>query len=260
MKHTKLFAVTSSVAILSALVIVGYAPQNAIQAVGAARTAQPTLRLATSADYKPYEYHDTSTGQDRIVGFDIDVATEIAKELHFKFTVSDMTFDGLVGALQAHRADFVIAGMTPTAARKKSVDFSNIYYQAKNAIVTKKGSKLTTRAALVGKKVGVQLGSTQEQDAKTIKGATVVSLDTIPEIIQDLKTNRIDAAIIESTVAKGNLATNPDLQMNMTTSGDAGSAIAFPKGSPWVNKFNQVLAHMQRDGQMKQLIVKWFGK
>src|ERR1700730_14824101 len=76
--------------------------------------SEPTLILATSADYKPYEFHDTSGGQDKIIGFDIDVANVIAQQLHFKIKIQDMDFNGLIGSLQSKRADFVIAGMTPT--------------------------------------------------------------------------------------------------------------------------------------------------
>ena len=221
--------------------------------------SEPTLVMATSADYKPYEYHVTTGGQDKIVGFDIDVANAIAKQLHFKMKVEDMDFNGLIGALQAHRADFVIAGMTPTAQREKAVDFSEIYYQATNEIVSKKGSPYTTMASLKGKSVAAQLGSIQEAAAKTIPGAQVISLNTIPTVVQDVLTNRADAAIIEGTVAKGYLASNPSLQANpIANTGPNGSAIAFPKGSPWVSKFNTAINTMKKDGELDQLIKKWF--
>ncbi len=222
--------------------------------------AEPTLILATSADYKPYEFHDTSSGQDKIVGFDIDIADAIAKKLHFQYKIQDMDFNGLVGALQSHRADFVIAGMSPTDDRKKSVDFSDLYYQAKMTIVSKKGSPYTTIDSLKGKRVGAQLGSIQETEAKKIPGATVDSLNTIPAIVQQVITGRDDGAIIEDTVAKGYVQQYPQLQMtyipNLTAD---GAAIAFPKGSPWVDKFNQAIREMKQDGELDQLAQKWFG-
>jgi len=176
-----------------------------------------------------------------------------------------MNFDGLIPALQSNRADFVMAGMTPTPERQKNVDFSIIYYDAKNTIVAKQESKLTKPEQLAGKKVAVQTGSIQEEAAKelakTIQGMEIVSLNKTGEIVEEVKTGRVDAAILEDTVAKGYIDANPGLQF--TTINEAennGSAVAFPKGSPYVEDFNKVLKQMQENGEMDKLIKKWFGQ
>jgi len=218
------------------------------------------LVMVTSADYPPYEFRDTATGKDEIIGFDIDIANYIAKELGFELDVRDTDFSGIIPALQSRRADFAMAGMTPTPERKKNVDFSAIYYEAKNTIVAQKGSNLTKTADLASKKVGVQLGSLQEKEAKKFKGANLVPLNRIAEIIQEVKSGRIQAAIIEDTIAKGFIANNPDLEFNTIPNTEAaGSAIAFPKGSDLVGDFNRVLKQLQDSGELKKLINKWFG-
>ena len=125
--------------------------------------------MVTSADYPPYEFRDTATGKNEIIGFDIDIAKYITKELGFELEISDTDFNGIIPALQSRRADFAMAGMTPTEERQKNVDFSDIYYEAKNTIVALKGSKLNSPEDLAGKNVGVQLGSTQEKAAKKFK-------------------------------------------------------------------------------------------
>jgi polar amino acid transport system substrate-binding protein len=103
------------------------------------------------------------------------------------------------------------------------------------------------------------LGSTQEKAAKEIKGTNLVALNKTGEIIQEVKSNRIDAAIIEDTIAKGFIANNPDLEFNtVPNTGEAGSAIAFSKGSPLVNDFNRVLAEMKQSGEIDRLVTKWF--
>ncbi|MBD1928585.1 ABC transporter substrate-binding protein/permease [Trichocoleus sp. FACHB-90] len=215
--------------------------------------------MVTSADYPPYEFRDTASGSADIVGFDVDIANYIAKELGFQLDIKDTDFSGIIPAVQSGRADFAMAGMTPTAERRQNVDFSDIYYEAKNTIVAQKGSNLTTPESLAGKKVGVQLGSTQEKAAKEIKGANLVALNKTGEIIQEVKSNRIDAAIIEDTIAKGFIANNPDLEFNtVPNTGEAGSAIAFAKDSPLVNDFNRVLAEMKQNGEIDRLVTKWF--
>ncbi|MFD2371168.1 transporter substrate-binding domain-containing protein [Brevibacillus sp. GCM10020057] len=224
-----------------------------------------TLTMATSADYKPYEFHDLTSGKDEIAGFDVDIAKYIGQELGYEVQITDMNFDGLIPALQTNRADFVMAGMTPTPERQKNVDFSDIYYDAKNTIVSKKDSNLTKPEQLAGKKVAVQLGSIQESAAKelakTATGLQITSLNKVGEIIEEVKTGRVDAAIIEDTVAKGFVESNPGLQYTTIESEEAnGSAIAFPKGSAHVDEFNKVIKKMKENGEMDKLIKKWFGQ
>lgn len=218
------------------------------------------LVMVTSADYPPYEFRDTATGKNEIIGFDVDIAKFITKQLGYQLEIRDTDFSGLIPALQSKRADFAMAGMTPTAERKQNVDFSNIYYEAKNTIVAKKGSNLKKPEDLAGKTVGVQLGSTQEKAAEKFKNVKLKQLNRTSEIIQEVKAGRIDAAIIENTIATGFIANNPDLEFNTIASNteEAGSAIAFPKGSNLVDDFNRVLAQMKQSGEIENLVKKWF--
>lgn len=222
------------------------------------------LVMATSADYPPYEFVDTSKGSEEIVGFDVDIARAVAEKLGYELEINNIDFNGLIPALQAGRADMVMAGMTPTEERKKNVDFSDVYYVAKQTIMSSKEAGINDSKSLDGKKVGVQLGSIQEKRAKELKedGSTmeIVPLNRINEIVQELKAGRIDAAIIEDTVAKGFLEANSELQaIPISEEGPAGSAIAFPKGSELVDDFNTALAEMKSSGQIEELVKKWFG-
>lgn len=233
---------------------------NTAPSGGGAGSSAQTLTMATSADYPPYEFIRTETGSEEIVGFDVDIAKYITEQLGYELKINNMDFNGLIPALQAGRADFVMAGMTPTEERKQNVDFSIIYYEAKNSIIAKQGSNLTTAANLNGKKVGVQLGSIQEKFAKdNLQQANVVPLNKINEIVQEIKAGRLDAAIVEDTVASGFIQSNPDLEFHtLPNAGEAGSAIAFPKGSELVVRFDPILQEMIDSGKMNELITKWF--
>ncbi len=224
---------------------------------------EKVLKMATSADYKPFEYIDTAKS-DEIIGFDVDLAKAIAGKLGYKVEVVDMDFGGLVTAVKNGQADFVMAGMTPTAEREKNVDFSDIYYTANHMIVTSKSSKIESVKDLEGKTVGVQMGSIQEEKAqelaKTTK-LTVENRDKIPELVQEIKSKRFDAAIIEDLVAQGYLEKNDDLT-GFLLEGDAeevGSAIAFKKGSELRDQFNEELKKMKENGELEELVLKWFG-
>lgn len=109
------------------------------------------LVMGTSADYKPYEYVEASKS-DEIIGFDVDVAKYIGKELGYEVKVKDMDFGGLLASLSSGKVDFVMAGMTPTAERKNNVDFTDIYFVAKNMVVSKKDSNIKSVEDLKGKK------------------------------------------------------------------------------------------------------------
>ncbi|MCM3692956.1 transporter substrate-binding domain-containing protein [Neobacillus niacini] len=222
-----------------------------------------TLVMATSADYAPFEYIE-SDKSDEIIGFDVDLAKAIAGKLGYEVEVKDMDFGGLIQSLKSGQADFVLAGMTPTEKRKKNVDFSDIYYTAQHMVISKKDSGISTVEDLEGKTVGVQLGSIQEGKADEINETVAIKVENrnrIPELIQELKAGRFDAIIIEDTVAKGYLDKEADLT-SYTISDDpeeAGSAIAFPKDSALTKEFNKELQEMKDNGELQELIVKWFG-
>ncbi|KGM46205.1 transporter substrate-binding domain-containing protein [Neobacillus niacini] len=222
-----------------------------------------TLVMATSADYAPFEYIE-SDKSDEIIGFDVDLAKAIAGKLGYEVEIKDMDFGGLIQSLKSGQADFVLAGMTPTEKRKKNVDFSDIYYTAQHMVISKTDSGIATVEDLKGKTVGVQLGSIQEGKAEEINKTVAIKVENrnrIPELIQELKAGRFDAIIIEDTVAKGYLDKESDLT-SFTMSDDpeeAGSAIAFPKDSDLTEKFNKELKNMKENGELQELIVKWFG-
>jgi len=244
-----------------AMLVAAIAIAFSLIAIASYAQANKTLTLATSPDYPPYEFKDTAVSGNEIIGFDIDIAKYITKELGYELKVVGMDFNGLIPALQAGRADLVMAGMTPTAERKKNVDFSDLYYEAQNTIVAKKGSNLTKAEDLTGKKVGVQLGSIQQEAVKKMAGVQLAPLNRIPDIIQEVKSNRLAAGVIEDTVATGYAAANPDLEFNtIPNTEESGSAIAFPKGSRLVPEFNRILQQMKASGQIQELANKWFSR
>uniref|UniRef100_UPI00403FB2F2 transporter substrate-binding domain-containing protein n=1 Tax=Niallia sp. XMNu-256 TaxID=3082444 RepID=UPI00403FB2F2 len=165
------------------------------------------LKMATSADYAPFEYIDTE-GTGDYMGLDIEIARIITERLGYKLEIQDMDFGGLISALQNGQADFVMSAMSATDDRKESVDFSDIYYTSKHVIVSTTDSGIESLEDLKDKKVGVQMGSIQEEKGKELAeeiGFNLENRNRIPELIQEIKAGRLDAAIIEDTVAEGYL-------------------------------------------------------
>ena len=213
-----------------------------------------------TTDYAPFEYIDTAKGEEP-TGIDIELAKTITEKLGYELEIQDMDFGGLISSLQNGQVDFVASAMSATEERKKSVDFSDIYYTSKHIVVSKKGSGLKTVEDLNGKTVGAQLGSIQETKAKDLAKTIDLKVDSrnrIPELIQEIKAGRMDAAIIEDTVAKGYLDENPDVEGFTIEDADGGYALAFPKGSELTKEFNKELKALSDSGELDKIIKKYF--
>jgi len=219
------------------------------------------LIVGTSADYPPFEFHKMINGKDEIVGFDIEIAKYIADQLGVELEIKDMDFDKLLGGLSTGMLDVVIAGMNATPERQEEANFTDVYYKSNHSVLIHKedADKITTMEDLKGKSIGVQIGTVQENMAKTsIENADVLSLTTNPEIIMNLKTRKIDCAIMEDLVAKSFAKENDDLMVVESISidpGGEGVAIALKKGNDELTeKLNEILA----DAKSKGLLDKWF--
>lgn len=216
--------------------------------------------MGTSADYPPFETHVMVDGVDQIVGFDIELGKYIADELGVELEIKDMDFDKLLGGLSTGMLDIVIAAMNPSPERLEEANFTDIYYESKHTVLIHKdnASNITTLEDLNGKRIGVQLGTTQEKFAASIEGADVLSLTTNPELVMNLKTKKIDCAIMEEFVAKSFAKANDDLMVVEGISIDSGSegvAIALKKGNKELTeKLNEIIA----DAKAKGLIGNWF--
>lgn len=219
------------------------------------------LVMGTSADYAPFEYVDTATS-DEIIGFDIDLANLIGEKLGYEIKVENMDFNSLIPALQAKKFDIVISGMTPTEERDKVVDFSIAYYETEQYMVFKKDNAFKTLADLKGKVVGAQVSSIQEDLAKqlgTEHGFTVESRNLIPELVQELKTKRFDAAIIENIVADNYLDKNADLAaFPIEVEEPDFKAVVFQEGSELKADFDKAIQELIDEGKIDELKAKWF--
>ncbi|MFC0216711.1 transporter substrate-binding domain-containing protein [Paenibacillus chartarius] len=221
------------------------------------------LIVGTSADYPPYEFHKLIDGKDTIVGFDIDIANAIAKDLGLTLEIKDMKFDGLLPALATGNIDMIASGMSPTEDRKKNVDFTNIYYMAKQGIVVRAEDKDKIKSLddLKGKPVGVQKGSIQEKLAQEqIENAQLKSLGKISDIVAELKSKRVDAIVVELPVANNYVNKNKDLAISSAEPKDetGGSALAFKKGiDPKVlEQVNKTLEKLNAEKKIDEFVAK----
>ena len=229
------------------------------------------LILGTSADYPPYEFHAQVDGKDAIVGFDIELAREVAKDLGVQLEIKDMDFDGLLAALASGNVDMVISGMTPTDERKQNVDFTEIYYFAEHGVLIRKADEAKYGESVESLKdamVGAQRGAIQVSLAKTrIEGVAedkagdphpqVKELGKLPDLVMELKNSKVEAIVAELPVAKAYLGANADLALATYTFKDAegGSAVACKKGeAALVEAINKTVARLKADGSIERFV------
>lgn len=215
------------------------------------------LRVGLTADYPPFEFM-----RDKVIsGFDVDLASVIAKELNKKLSLKDMDYDSLIPALQSGRIDCIISAMTVTDQRKKNVDFSIPYYIPKFAIVYRRDNEVKNVKGLNNSIIGVQLGSTMEtflkNQAGRVENLDIISLKRTPVMIQELKLSRLDGVLIEEAQAKAFTEKDLDLTFSIIESNEPGYSIALAKNSPLTQEIDAVLTKLQDSGELDKLGNKW---
>ncbi|MPV77575.1 transporter substrate-binding domain-containing protein [Campylobacter hepaticus] len=215
------------------------------------------LKVGTAPNYKPFNYKQDS----KLTGFDTDLVEKIAKNNSIEIVWIETNFDGLIPALKAGKIDMIASAMSATDERKQSVDFTKPYYMSKNLYIKLKSNEtLQTKTDLEGKKIGVQLGSVQENTAKAIKNAQVQSNKDLNIAVLALKNNKIDAIIADQDTAKGFLKENPELiDFYKEMDNAEGLSFAFDKDKQKeiLEKFNKGIDEIKANGFYDILIQKY---
>lgn len=222
-----------------------------------------TLVVATSPDYAPFEFQALVDGKNEVVGADIMLAQKIADELGVKLEVSAMSFDNVLSSVQNGKADIAIAGLSYSEDRAKVFDFSESYYQISDVLLIKKDSanSLTSIDAMSGKTLAVQKGSTQESYAQeNISQANIISLTLMGEAVNELKSGKVDAILMDSPVAAGYVSQNSDLavaSVEFPTIDENSKVIALPKGSAELKTaIDKVIAEVKASGEFDTFLEK----
>ena len=229
-------------------------------AFAASALDKDTLVAATESTYPPYEWRNE---KGELVGFDIELTETVAKKLGKKVEWLDMPFDSLIPALMSGKVDLVAAGMSATPERAKRVNFSAPYEISFSAFVTGVENPPKDTDELAGKVVAVQIGTVQENFARSLGNVEVKTFQKFDDCVREVVLGRAAATLMDIPVAKQyvqakDFAGKVTVAFNKQITG-ADNAIAKPKQDEALTAaVNGVIEEMDKSGELAALRDKWF--
>ncbi|HZJ77139.1 MAG TPA: transporter substrate-binding domain-containing protein [Oscillospiraceae bacterium] len=225
------------------------------------------FRIGLEADYAPFNWTqmDSSGGAIKIDGnpeyaggYDVEIAKKIAEGLGKELVVVKIEWDGLVPALISNKIDGIIAGMSPTAERKETIDFTDNYYKSDLVMIVKKGSKYENATSIQdfeGAKITAQLNTFHYTVIDQIKGVKKeTAMDNFPAMRIAVESGVMDGYITERPEAVSATSANKNFAMVEFTDGfetsddDTAIAVGIKKGNDELReKINEILAGMTEE-------------
>ncbi|MGI8386384.1 transporter substrate-binding domain-containing protein [Robertmurraya sp. P23] len=227
-----------------------------------------TFKVGLEAGYAPFNWtqNDDSNGGVKIDGsaeyaggYDVEIAKKVAEGLGKELVIVKTEWDGLVPALTSGKIDAIIAGMSPTAERKETIDFTDNYYKSNLVMVMKKGSKYegaTSIQDFKGAKITAQLNTFHYNVIDQIEGVNKkTAMDNFPAMRVALESGIIDGYVSERPEGVSASAANENYVMVEfedgfeTSEDDTAIAVGLKKDSDLTEKINEILAGISEEEQ-----------
>ncbi len=233
---------------------------------GVTLKSKGVLSVGCEVGYPPFE--DFAEDGKTPVGYDIDIISEVADRLGLQVNIINTAWDGIFAGIDVNY-DVVCSACTITPGRKEEMLFSDPYISNYQAVILKAGNtkKINSFKDLDGMTVALQKETTSDQllsDYKstgTIK-VEIVANEKILSCFTQLDNGEVDAVCVDSTVADGYLAKNPEKYVYAfkDQSEPEFFGIAMGKQNTALQKaINEALAEMEKDGFIKETYEYWFG-
>lgn len=220
-----------------------------------------SIIVAMEGTWAPWTYHDED---DNLVGYDVEVAQNIAEKLGVEVEFIEGAWDGLLAGLDAGRYDIMVNGVGVTEERAEKYNFSTPYAYNKTAVIVRGDyDEISSMEDLKGKKTANTISSTYAAQAEAY-GATVTGVDDLNQTIELLLSKRIDATLNAEVVFNDYKKEHPEADVKIATYSDQVEEIAIPirKGDDTVtllDTVNNALDEMAKDGTLTELSEKYFG-
>ncbi len=230
--------------------------------------AKGTLVVGSEAAYEPFDYMEDG----KVVGYNIDIITEIAQRNNLKLEKITLPFTGLLPALLAKKLDFVVAALTVTPERVARYAFTRPVSDTTHVILVREGDdRIKTLEDLSGKVVAGQLASSFEKELRELdarlKSEGKAGLGelklfvSLPEMQVALASRQLDAITISTPMAAVLMKKRPGLFKIAAPLSDVLylAWAARPEDTALRDFINEQIGLLKADGTLRQLQDKWFG-
>lgn len=216
------------------------------------------LVIAVDTALEPFSFER----RGKYIGFDLDLWAAIARDAGFTYRFEPMPFGNVMPALQHHGIDAAMAGITINDTRKKSISFSDPYYDSGLAVIVGAESKILHMQDLDGKRIGVKAGTISMEWAQTnLKSSHLSEFKRAGDAYIALRTGTVDAVINDSPGAMYYVKTSGGGEVRVLAQRrvDHSYGIAFSKDSTLIGPVNAALKRIKADGRYNAIHQKWFG-
>lgn len=227
--------------------------------------ADGVLKIGVDDTYLPMEFRDDN---NELIGFDIDLAKALAEDLAVEVEFETVAWDGIFNGLNSKQYDAIISSTSITPERQEGFNQSIPYITNGIVIVSRKDAdQVKTFEALEGKTVGVQLATTADEGAQSLKTSTgtnveIKQYDGMLDAFTALKGKQVDNIMTDIGVAMYYVAQDPDI---FTVSSEVLTnepiAVTMRKGEDgFTEKVDATIKKLREEGKLKDISTKWFGE
>lgn len=217
------------------------------------------LTTCTHLSYQPFQFEK----DDEVVGFDVDIVDAVAKKLGVEQEIVNTPFETITtgAAFSQDQCDVAAAAMTITPEREEAIDFSESYFPANQALLTKDGKTAKDEADLKGFKVAAQAGTTGlDYATENFKDAEVVTYEDLPLSLEALKNGQADAVVNDNGVLYDYAANNDGFTVGFDIDTGEHYGIGMKKGNTDMKEaVDETLKEIKDNGEYDKIYEKWFG-
>ncbi|MGR9047363.1 amino acid ABC transporter substrate-binding protein [Halobacillus faecis] len=218
------------------------------------------LVIGTEGTYRPYTFHDEN---DKLTGFDVEIAREVADRLGVKPVFNETKWDSMFAGLNAERFDMVANQVGITEERQAEYSFSDPYIQSSAVVVTHKDNESIQSFEDLEGVNSAQSMTSNYADIARENGAEITSVEGFNESMQLLATKRVEATVNDRLSVLDYLNNREDAPVKIAARQDdaSQSGLLFRQGNEdLVKAVNEALQEMKDDGTYLEISEKWFGE
>lgn len=225
-----------------------------------------TVIVGIDDTFVPMGFRDKN---GNIVGFDVDLAKEAFHRMGFNVKFQPIDWSMKETELNNRNIDVIWNGYTMTSERAKKVAFSNPYLKNRQVIVTLDSSDINSLNDLKGKEVSTQDGSSSldvlfdnPKLVSSFKDKEPILFDSFNDCFMDLEAKRSDAVVCDEILAQYYMAKRAKVPFKILKEdlGKESYCVGLRKNSSLLSPLNKTLEEMKKDGTIKKISIKWFGK